>query len=191
MRLPPFKKFRVQTKHIIFLFLSAVIVAVAVVIYGAYLNHVLKAKFEGKRWTVPAHVYARPLEIFNGARIQPTQLAAELAMLKYQMTSHTPLENSGTFTRNGDEFQLFTRSFDYWDGEQKGKRIRLTFQNGVVSEMFDLAKDQPLDLLRLEPVMIGGVYPSHQEDRILVKIDEVPKLLANTLVAVEDRKFYE
>ncbi|MEK6749417.1 MAG: penicillin-binding protein 1B [Pseudomonadota bacterium] len=191
MRLPRLMKFRLQRKHITILLISGLIFSVLIVIYGAYLNRVVRLKFEGKRWSVPAHVYARPLEIFAGARIQPAQLTAELAMLKYQMTGRTPLENSGTFARNGDEFQLYTRTFNYWDGEQKGKRVRLSVQNGIVSELFDTAKDQPLDLLRLEPVMIGGIYPSHKEDRILVKLDEVPKLLIDTLVAVEDRKFYE
>ena len=38
--------------------------------------------------------------------------------------------------------------------------------------------------------MIGGIYPKNLEDRILIKIDQVPPYLLETLVAVEDRDFY-
>ena len=42
----------------------------------------------------------------------------------------------------------------------------------------------------LEPLMIGGIYPKNLEDRILIKLDQVPPYLLETLVAVEDRDFY-
>lgn len=44
--------------------------------------------------------------------------------------------------------------------------------------------------MRLEPLLIGGLYPKNLEDRILIKIDQVPPYLLETLVAVEDRDFY-
>jgi penicillin-binding protein 1B len=45
-------------------------------------------------------------------------------------------------------------------------------------------------LARLDPLRIGSIYPAHNEDRMLVKLDEVPPMLINSLVAVEDHKFY-
>ena len=45
-------------------------------------------------------------------------------------------------------------------------------------------------MVRLEPLLIGGLYPKNLEDRILIKIDQVPPYLLETLVAVEDRDFY-
>ena len=38
--------------------------------------------------------------------------------------------------------------------------------------------------------MIGGIYPQHNEDRVLIKLDKVPKTLIEALVATEDRNFY-
>ena len=38
--------------------------------------------------------------------------------------------------------------------------------------------------------MIGGIYPAHNEDRLLVQLSEVPKTLQDMLVAVEDNDFY-
>jgi penicillin-binding protein 1B len=47
-----------------------------------------------------------------------------------------------------------------------------------------------LDLLRLEPLLIGGIYPAHGEDRLLVRLDDVPETLVGALLAIEDRGFY-
>jgi len=44
-------------------------------------------------------------------------------------------------------------------------------------------------VLRLEPLLIGSIFPIHGEDRIIVTPQEVPSLLPAALKAVEDRKF--
>ena len=43
--------------------------------------------------------------------------------------------------------------------------------------------------MRLDPLLIGSIFPIHGEDRIVVAPDEVPPLLPEALKAVEDRKF--
>ena len=50
---------------------------------------------------------------------------------------------------------------------------------------------QPVDLVRLEPVEIGGFYPDNNEDRIIVSHDQLPEMLINTLIAVEDQDYYQ
>ena len=47
-----------------------------------------------------------------------------------------------------------------------------------------------LSLARLEPLAIGGIYPANNEDRILVRLNEVPKHFVESLIAVEDRSFF-
>ena len=55
-----------------------------------------------------------------------------------------------------------------------------------------MGSDKALDLLRFDPMLIGSIYPSHGgEDRILVKLhDDVPPLLPQALLLVEDHDFY-
>jgi penicillin-binding protein 1B len=43
--------------------------------------------------------------------------------------------------------------------------------------------------MRLDPLLIGSIFPIHGEDRIVVAPDQVPPLLPAALKAVEDRKF--
>jgi penicillin-binding protein 1B len=54
-----------------------------------------------------------------------------------------------------------------------------------------LAGDGGADLpvFRLDPLLIGSIFPIHGEDRIVVSPDQVPDLLPAALKAIEDRKF--
>jgi penicillin-binding protein 1B len=45
-------------------------------------------------------------------------------------------------------------------------------------------------VFRMEPELIGKIYPDHNEDRTLLTLDDVPVFLINALIAVEDRHFY-
>ena len=47
--------------------------------FAVYLDAVVQEKFSGKRWTVPAKVYARPLELFVGQKLTREDFLAELA----------------------------------------------------------------------------------------------------------------
>ncbi|MBC7185340.1 MAG: transglycosylase domain-containing protein, partial [Marinobacter sp.] len=56
---------------------------------------------------------------------------------------------------------------------------------------FSVVQGRAAPIIRLEPARIGGIYPAHKEDRVLVQLDQVPALLPATLMAVEDRNFYD
>ena len=61
----------------------AVLALLVVGAYGVYLSSEVRVAFEGKRWAIPARVYARPLELYEGASLSPEQLRYELQILGY------------------------------------------------------------------------------------------------------------
>ena len=65
----------------------------------------------------------------------------------------------------------------------------MTFENGTAAAVRD-AEGRDLPLVRLEPLPIGGIYPANNEDRVLVRLGEVPKHLVQALLAMEDRSFF-
>ncbi len=164
------------------------VLLIAGVGYGLYLDHVVRQQFQGRRWELPARVYARPLELFAGRRLTRDDLAHELDLLHYQR-SRTAAQ-AGAYSRNGARIDLTTRAFRYWDGSEPSQHVRVRFDNGEVAGLSD-DQGKSLPLVRLDPVLIGSVYPAHNEDRILVKLEDVPPLLTKTLIAVEDRSFYQ
>src|SRR5690349_14575175 len=55
--------------------------------FAVYLDAIVQEKFSGKRWTVPAKVYARPLELFVGQKLAKDDLLKEMDALGYRRES--------------------------------------------------------------------------------------------------------
>ena len=158
------------------------------VIFVLYLDFTIRTQFEGKRWALPARVYARPLELYPGMKLSAEQLTAELTALGYRRD--TANEEPGTFRRTKDELEIVSRPFRFWDSAQESRRLRVEFNGSRLAVLHDLETHIPLNLARLDPLLIGSIYPAHNEDRVLVRLNEVPLDLVRALVTVEDRKFY-
>ncbi len=170
------------------LFVKLSIVAV-VLLAGVlvYLDAVVQEKFSGKRWTVPAKVYARPLELFAGQKLTKQDFLAELNALGYR--NETSANSSGVVSVNGNTVDLHTRGFQFYEGAEPAQALRVRFSSSNVASLTS-ANGNPLPVARLEPLLVGGLYPAHKEDRILIRLDQAPDLLAQALIAVEDRDFY-
>ncbi len=157
--------------------------------YTLYLDFEVRHAFEGRRWAVPARVYARPLELFAGASLSAAQLRDELVRLEYRAVAQP--SGPGEYHSDGSTVQLYTRGFRFWDGEEPARPLRLRFDGSVLTDVADAAGTQALAIVRLDPPQIGAIYPAHREDRVLIKLADVPPSLIQTLLAVEDRSFYE
>lgn len=157
--------------------------------YLVYLDRVIVQQFEGKRFSLPARVYSRPLELFPGKDITAKQLAFELKKLNY--TRHANIVRSGQFKSSATAFEIFIRPFTFWDGVQEASHIKIVLGDNNVKQIRNLATQENVDLIRLDPIQIGGIYPNQGEDRILVRLEQVPKSLLNALIATEDKRFYQ
>jgi penicillin-binding protein 1B len=152
-----------------------------------YLDFRVRSEFEGRRFALPARIYARPLELYAGLRIAQANVLDELREAGYREGAREG--GSGWFVREGDGIEIAVRPFVFWDGPQPAKRIRVAFDDSAVTAVRD-TEGRDLPLARLEPLPIGGIYPANNEDRVLVRLGEVPKHLVQALVANEDRNFY-
>jgi len=168
--------------------------AIGLLLLGAwawYLNERVTERFEGALFTMPATVYAAPDEIYVGQAMGIDALTASLERLNYVAVES--LEETGTFRRRGNQVSLHRRAFDFPDGEQPSRRVDVRIVGGQVTEL-DGPNGESLGIVRLEPRSIGTLYPNRAEDRVLLAIEEVrddAPLLLDTLLAVEDRAFYD
>jgi penicillin-binding protein 1B len=171
------------------LYIPVLALAIALIAYFAYQDSVIREKFEGRRWALPAKVYAMPVELYAEAPIAAEQLAWMLDQLKYR--SDPALASQGSYTRKGGEIRLRTREFLFPDQSEPSRAVRVSFAGGAVQSLESLDSADTPALVRLDPLQIGSFYPALKEDRILVKLEEAPKSLIGALLAVEDRDFYE
>ncbi|MDD5057588.1 MAG: penicillin-binding protein 1B [Sideroxydans sp.] len=169
--------------------LIALLLSLALAGYIYYLDATIREAFDGRKFALPARVYGRSLELYPGLKLTPAQFAGELQRLGYHENPQPDEAATYKFTLNGLEFT--TRDFVFGDGAQASQRVRIEFADGKVSLLQQrAATDTDLTLLRMEPPLIGGIYPGHNEDRELVRLDQVPKPLIDALIATEDHKFY-
>jgi len=171
------------------LVLIVLLIAIPVIgIYVFFLDYKVTSQFEGKRWALPARVFARPLELYEGLRLRPENLVLELKQLGYRAEANGA--QSGTYHRAGNTVRLTSRAFRHPDGEEPGRQLEIRFDGNTVTAVREVGGGS-LDLVRLEPALIGSIYPDKVEDRILVRLDEVPPMLVDALLTIEDRAFYE
>lgn len=175
----------IRTRHFFLkLFLAALVAGGLLLIY---LDARITSTFTDKMWELPAKVYARPLELFAGARLGATELAYELEVLGYRKVTKT--SGPGQVARNRDRFEIFTRGFEFPGEKEPARRLLVELAGQRVKALS--AGGSRIDLMRLDPVQIGGIYPLHGEDRMLVQLDDVPATLRDGLLAVEDHRFYD
>ena len=121
-----------------------------------YLDTVIRSTFTDKKWSVPSTVYARPLELYQGAALTLADLKTELGLLGYHFVSQ--IDKPGQALINAKQVNIFTPGFQFSDELEPARRIELSLDDGMVSR---LVTDDGASLVRLDPVVIGGIYPSH------------------------------
>ena len=168
---------------------SLMVLLPALLIYTAWLDFTVRDQFEGKRWELPARVYAAPVELYVGKPIGVGQLEGALRQLGYRKQRDT--RESGSYARSNNRIALHTRPFHFWDGEERAVRVQLTFNGRRISQIEAVAGGVDVDLIRLDPLPIGSFYAAHGEDRQLVRLEELPPHLIDTLTTVEDRSFFD
>ncbi len=164
------------------------ILLLCITAYVFWLDYRVMKEFEGKRWSLPARVYSGPHEIFTGRADGMDALESELRMLNYR-PSASP-DSPGEYRRSDNAVEVTLRPFRYWDGPEPARRLRIVYSGDRVARILDMNGGLNRPYARLEPRLIGKIYPEHNEDRVLVPFEEVPSFLVEALIAVEDRHFY-
>lgn len=176
-----------HTKRVIYwgLFLCSIIFLVYLII----LDQQITQRFQGRIWQLPAHVFARPLELYVGKPISPRQLKFELKYLNYQKVDQLP-QQPASYRSWDNNFEIKTRDFVFWDGHEPEHTIRVTIEDNRVTDLVDIYANKKADLVRFDAGYLTGIFPSHAEDRVLLKLDEVPDMFIKILLLMEDRRYF-
>src|SRR6185295_12430316 len=99
--------------------------------YTLYLDFRVRDEFEGRRFSLPARIYARPLELHAGLKLPQAAVEQELRELGYHDAAREG--ESGWFVHKDGELEIALRPFVFWDGPQEAKRLRVSFDGGKLS----------------------------------------------------------
>ncbi|MEE4166866.1 MAG: transglycosylase domain-containing protein, partial [Desulfocapsaceae bacterium] len=152
------------------------------------LDREISQLFDGKRWSLPAVLYARPLEIYPGRELSAQLLEDELELAGYRR--EPTVQAAGGYNRSGSKFQIITRDFIYPAGLEKSSTVSVTIENERITSLTDSNSGNPVDFLRVDPARIGSFHPLVHEDRLVLSPQQIPALLQETIIAVEDKGFF-
>ncbi len=162
--------------------------AAAVAVWVVHLDRVVTREFQGRHWSVPARVFASPLELYSGAPVAAGVLEEELRRLHYR--TGDPAAGPGIYRRQGDTFDLHARRVRFIDELRDPTRLSIRAGRESISGLKN-ADGTDLPVFRLDPPVIGSVFPVHGEDRLVLSPADVPPLLRAGIKLIEDRRFDE
>jgi penicillin-binding protein 1B len=163
------------------------VLLLVLVAWMAWLDSRITAQFEGRRWDQPAQVFAEPVELYAGLSLGIHDFVELLGAQGYREADGSA-PRPGFWWRQGASVRLMTRPFRFADGEQPALVAQIDFTAAGVGRIRD-GQGRDLSSLRMDPMRIGSIFPAHGEDRIVLAPGEIPALLENALIAVEDRRF--
>ena len=164
-------------------------------LYILRLDYLINSKFSGNRWALPARVYAASVELYTGQTVTQDEIVRTLQAAGYQPAiapapGVRPAAAPGEYHRDGKRLDIHLRKFDYPDRQQPQQRVRVRFSDDRIQRITNLDAARRETLLRLEPELIGKIYPDNYEDRALLAYEDLPRALPQALLAVEDRHFF-
>ncbi len=151
------------------------------------LDKQVREQFAQLQWQVPTRVFARPLFLAEGVRLSPEAFELELTAASYRNDGAGQLP--GTYQREDGKFSLATRSFIDVDGAVRARQLQVVISGNRVASVKDAVSNKRLESARVDPARIATLYGNNEEERRLVRLEDVPPLIVTGLQAVEDRNF--
>ncbi|MER2492410.1 penicillin-binding protein 1B [Catenovulum sediminis] len=178
-----------QAKLVSLLLKLAVVFVVVIIAAGIYFDAQIKQKFSGTKWQLPALVYGVEHRYYQADALTRADLIQHLSILDYRKVRRLSLPGEYTTVSRGVEF--IRRAYSLQEDSYGAQRIRVIFNGKRIEKVLDVGLNKALSGFQLEPYLLDRLQANNLEDRILVDIQEVPKLLIQTLLLIEDRNFYQ
>ncbi|WP_286783698.1 bifunctional glycosyl transferase/transpeptidase [Leclercia sp. UBA1284] len=172
------------------LLLKLFIVFIALMaIYGVYLDQKIRSRIDGKVWQLPAAVYGRMVNLEPDMSISKNEMVKLLEATQYRQV--TKMTRPGEFTVQANSIEMIRRPFDFPDSKEGQVRARLTFDGDHLDTIENMDNNRQFGFFRLDPRLITMLSSPNGEQRLFVARNGFPDLLVDTLLATEDRHFYE
>src|SRR5258706_271797 len=155
------------------------------------LDERVEARFRGQLFAVPSRVYARPVALRTGLDVQRIRLRARLERMGYvAAVGAQPQLRPGEFAVRPGEFDIFRRPSRLPNRYTPEQLIHLRLDGSRITAVRD-DKDELASSAELEPEVIAQFHGAERADRKLVALGDVPPVLVEAIIAIEDQSFYE
>ncbi|MCR3756039.1 MAG: peptidoglycan glycosyltransferase/peptidoglycan DD-transpeptidase MrcB [Sodalis sp. Psp] len=162
---------------------------ISITFYGVYLDALVRTRINGKVWQLPAAVYSRIVSLEPGMAYSRAEMVTLLAGMQYREVSS--IAQPGEFAVRGNKVELLRRPFDFPDGKEDQIHVCISFDKHKMLQIKNQDTQRNFGFFRLDPRLITMLQSSKGEQRLFVPRVGFPDLLVDTLIATEDRHFYQ
>ncbi len=152
--------------------------------YYVKFDRIIDQRFKGQVFSNSARIFAIPRAVKTGERTEAKELAVQLRRTGYSENDGQSLMGSYRLFPGGIEIKPGPDSY------HSPEAATIRFQGGQVASIAGPAGE--LEAYELEPQMITSLFDAEQRSkRQLVTYDEIPKVMVDGVLAIEDRRFFE
>jgi len=173
----------VRAAVIIFLVVAIGLGGVFCYFYIKY-DRIIAQRFRSPVFSNSAKIYALPRTVHDGDKIDAKEIAALLRRAGYSdKDGQSPL---GTFHLVSDGIEITPGAESYHSPEA----AHIAIQGGQVDKI--VSRGNELSAYELEPQLVTALFDSGQRSkREVVKYSDIPKVMVDAVLAIEDRRFFE
>jgi penicillin-binding protein 1B len=169
-------------------FVAFLILAVSFTVVFSYFyikyDRIIARRFSTPVFSNSAKIYAIPQMVRDGEKIGAKEIAASLRRAGYaEKDGDSPM---GSFRLVNDGIEITPGPESYHSPEP----ARIRIQDGQVASI--ISKGNELAAYELEPQLVASLFDAEQRSkRQLVKYDDIPPVMVQAVLAIEDRRFFE
>jgi penicillin-binding protein 1B len=147
-------------------------------------DRIIAVRFRSSVFSNSAKIFALPRTVHNGEKINAKEIAGFLRKAGY--SDQDGQSELGTFRLVSDGIEITPGPESYHSPEP----AHIGIQDGQVERI--TSKGNDLSAYELEPQLITALFDSEQRSkRQLVKYNDIPKVMVDAVLAIEDRRFFE
>jgi 1A family penicillin-binding protein len=155
-----------------------------VAVYGAYLATFLELPKSDDH--PPLRLYSGPFLLQPNLSLVQSRLLERLQRLGYRQVKVTQAPGDYQLTEEALTVYLHPQP----EGYVGATMVRLPLDQGRVTDVLSPLEGTPLFSIFLEPELLSGVRGESRQVREWIPLAQIPPLIIETVLTIEDRRFY-
>jgi penicillin-binding protein 1B len=155
-------------------------------------DRIIEKRFRTPVFSNSAKIYALPQTVRTGENINAKEIATELRRGGYSEGASGGGSGKDGESRLGT-FRLTSSGIEISPGPESyhsPEPAQITIQDGQVEQI--VSKGNELSAYELEPELVTALFDAEQRSkRELVKYNDIPPVMVQAVLAIEDRRFFE